>query len=288
VDLSKPSFEGRVNESSIQRIKQGQSVRVYFEGIRGVRQDPFKGKVTLISTSLKTATTGGATQDSRNLGISTPAALANPLNTPTTPDQSGFPVTILLDQDNELTTLKPGMSGRARFVLGNKPDALLVPKIAVRTLEVGPVVDVVLQDGLIVATPVTLGLIGDDYVEVSDTGLLREGDKIVLYGTAPVPEVSTPTPDTGTPANTGTGNRGSTTTPATGTPVTGTPVSVSASPVVTGGTPARTASSPVATPIVVRTPGGSPVGSPVAASVTAPVSVTSTPSPPRPTPSPQG
>ncbi len=288
VDLSKPSFEARVNESSIQRIKQGQSVRVYFEGIRGVRQDSFKGKVTLISTSLKNPSAGGSTQDSRNLGASTPSALANALNTPASTDQSGFPVTILLDQDTELTALKPGMNGRARFVLGNKPDVLLVPKIAVRTLEMGPVVDVILPDGLIVATPVMLGLIGDNYVEVSETGLLREGDKIVLYGTAPLPEVATPTPDTSTPGsgNNGTGNRGLATTPDTIIPV-----SVSASPAATGSTPAKTDASPTAaTPIVVTTPGGSPVRSSAAASVSATATVRFTPTASSlgPTPTPKG
>ena len=263
VDLSKPSFEARVNESSIQRIKLGQSVRVFFEGIQGVRTDPFLGKVTLISTSLKNPTTGGTTEDSRSLTVPTPAAANNALNN-STGDQSGFPVTIALDQDTQLPTLKPGMSGRVRFVLGNKPDALLVPKIAVRTLEVGPVVDVVLPDGLIVATPVTVGLIGDDYVEVADTGLLREGDKIVLYGTAPVPELPQPTPDTG-----------GTTTPGATSEATGeTP---GGSPAVTG----KADLTPAGTPIVVETPGGSlAAGSPEASpsgSVTSGTPIASTP-----------
>lgn len=302
VDLSKPSFEARVNESSIQRIKQGQSVRISFEGIRGVRPDPFKGKVTLISTSLKNSTGAGSTQDSRNLGTPGVALGGNPFNTPAA-DQSGFPVTILLDQDNELTTLKPGMTGRARFVLGNKPDALLVPKIAIRTLEVGPVVDVIIPDGLVVATPVTIGLIGDDYVEILDSGLLREGDKIVLYGTAPLPVVSTSAqattgPDYSTPAAGATANGPSVTTPANvsspaatpgrGSPAAGIPGSVSANPDVSGGLPA----SPAATPIVVTTPGGSlPLGPPVPASVVAPSATPGrppTPTPSGPTPTPRG
>ena len=241
VDLSKPSFEARVGESSIQRIKLGQSVRVYFEGIQGVRAEPFLGKVTLISTSLKNPTTGGTTEDSRSLGVPTPTVASNNL-TNSSGDQSGFPVTIALDQDTQLSTLKPGMSGRARFVLGNKPDALLVPKIAVRTLEVGPVVDVILPDGLIVTTPVTVGLIGDDFVEVSGTGLLREGDKIVLYGTAPVPELPISTPDSGATG----GTPGGAAAPGTAN---GTPVS---SPVATG----QANLTPAGTPIVVVTPAG--------------------------------
>ncbi|MBN9387438.1 MAG: HlyD family efflux transporter periplasmic adaptor subunit [Chloroflexi bacterium] len=239
VDLSKLSFEARVGESSIQRIKLGQSVRVYFEGIQGVRQDPFLGKVSLISSSLKNPTASGTTEDSRSLNVPTP----NPLATPSG-DQSGFPVTITLDQDTELSSLKPGMTGRARFVLGSKPDALLVPKISVRSLEVGPVVDVVLPDGLIVATPVTVGLIGDDYVEVTDTGLLREGDKIVLYGTAPVPPLPTATADAGAPAGT----------PGAGSTPGATP-GVAGSPNAT----AQPGSTPAQTPIVVSTvtPAGS-------------------------------
>jgi HlyD family secretion protein len=301
VDLSKPSFEARVNESSIQRIRQGQSVRVTFEGIRGVRQDPFKGKVTLISTSLKNSTATGSTEDSRNLGTAVPAAGANPLNTPAANDQSGFPVTILLDQDTELTTLKPGMTGRARFVLGSKPDVLLVPKVSIRTLEVGPVVDVVLPDGLVVATPVTIGLIGDDYVEIMDTGLLREGDNIVLYGTAPLPVVPSSTPDT-TGTNPGltipaaAGTTGTNSSPAS-PGVTGTPATVSASPgparSVTAGTLAGTASiSPAATPIVIASPGSSRVaGPPVPTpSASVPARAVSTPTPTvfGPTPTPRG
>lgn len=263
VDLSKLSFEARVGESSIQRIKLGQSVRVYFEGIQGVRQDPFLGKVSVISTSLKNPTASGTTEDSRNLTVPTQSAANNTLATPSG-DQSGFPVTISLDQDTELPSLKPGMSGRVRFVLGNKPDVLLVPKISVRSLEVGPVVDVVLPDGLIVATPVTVGLIGDDYVEVADTGLLREGDKIVLYGTAPVPPVPTATADTGAPA----GTPGPATTPGrAATP------GASVSPGVTG----QAGSVPAETPIVVATvtPAGSlsaqtNAASPTVAPTTAP------------------
>jgi HlyD family secretion protein len=297
VDLSKPSFEARVNESSIQRIKQGQAVRITFEGIRGVRSDPFKGKVTLISTSLKNSTTGGSTQDSRNLNTPAPVIGVNSLNTPAA-DQSGFPVTILLDQDNELTSLKPGMSGRARFVLGNKPDALLVPKIAIRSLEVGPVVDGIIPDGLVVATPVTLGLIGDDYVEILDSGLLREGDKIVLYGTAPVPAVSTPPQDTTGPNPTApatggatTGEPVTTTTPAA-TTATGTPGSISASPGGSEGTPVSTGVSPAATPIIVATPGGPLVAGPPAPVLSVAPSATAarppTPSPSGPTPTPRG
>jgi HlyD family secretion protein len=296
VDLSKPSFEARVNESSIQRIKQGQAVRITFEGIRGVRSDPFKGKVTLISTSLKNSTTTGSTQDSRNLSTPAPVIGANSLNTPAA-DQSGFPVTILLDQDNELTSLKPGMSGRARFVLGNKPDALLVPKIAIRSLEVGPVVDVIIPDGLVVATPVTLGLIGDDYVEILDSGLLREGDKIVLYGTAPVPAVSTPPQDT-TGANPTAPAAGGTTAsePATTTTPAATaertPGSVSANPEMSEGTPGSAGVSPAATPIIVATPGGPLPAGPPAPSLSVAPSATAArppiPSPSGPTPTPRG
>ncbi len=190
VDLATMMLDARVGEASIQRIKIAQGVRVYFEGISGVRVEPFKGKVTFISALPKP---GPLTAANNNPPLANGSLTPAPLALSSTPL---YPVSILMDTDRDLQTLKPGMTGRVRFVLASKKDALLIPKIAMRLLEPGPVVDVMLADGQIVATPVTLGLTGDDYVEVLEDGLLREGDKIVLSNDAILPTLPAPTATT--------------------------------------------------------------------------------------------
>lgn len=180
VDLSALNVEARVNESNIQRIKVGQASRVYFENISGVREEPFSGKVTYISLR------GARNSDPQPASSLTPAT--NP------PNNIGYPVTILLDRDRQTQALKPGMTGRVRFVLERRPNALLVPKIAVRNIEAGTVIDVLLGNGQIVATPVTLGLSNDDYVEVVEDGLLREGDNILVHGQGQFAALPTPGP----------------------------------------------------------------------------------------------
>ncbi len=195
IDLSSLTFEAQVSQSNVQRIKAGQPVRVSFEGISGVRDTPFKGKVSFISFQPK----AGAVVASAPVLVTPGASSGGPARTSVAAAaqvEPGYPVTIVLDRDPGMQTLKPGMSGRVRFVLDRKPNALVLPKIAVRSIETGPVVDVVMPDGNLITTPVTIGLMSDDYVEIVDSPLLREGDKIILQGDAPVPPLPTATPAT--------------------------------------------------------------------------------------------
>lgn len=212
VDLSSLTVDARVSETSIQQIKIGQAVRMTFEGISGVRSEPFKGKVTFVSFLPK--------ENQPVFSVPTPKTGTV---TPVAASGSVYPVNILLDRDPDIQTLKPGMNGKVQIALESKTGVLLVPKIAIRTLEPGPVVDVVLPDGQIVATPITTGLSNDDYIEVLENGLLREGDMIILHGDAVVPPLPTYTPvttGTGTPA----GSPGLSPTPGTPGTIPATPV----------------------------------------------------------------
>ncbi len=186
VDLSGLTVEARVNQSSIESIKTGLPMRIYFQGISGVREEPFGGKVTFVSFQAK----GNPAQPATNPARLSPAASTDAAMPGL---EAGYPVSIVLDRDGQIRTLKPGMIGQVVFVLARKTDVLLVPKIAVREIATGNVVDVMLPGGQLVATPVKAGLVNDTYVELSSNTLLREGDKIVLYGNTEVPALPTPT-----------------------------------------------------------------------------------------------
>ena len=250
VDLSGMSVEARVNQTNIQRIKSGQPIRITFQGINGVRNEPFNGKVTFISFQAKGSPDGSPIVEPTRPTTTSALGGSSSVAVPTL--DGGYPVMIVLDRDLQINSLKPGMVGQVTFVLARKTDVLLVPKIAVRTISTGNVVDVVLPDGQLAATPIKAGLVNDDYVELADNTLLREGDKIVLHADTVVPPLPTPTvsPGSGTavPSLSASGSPAATqsngtlvTTPSNGT---------------SDGSPAAT---PSAIPITPLTPGNLPV-----------------------------
>ncbi len=255
VDLSNLMVDAKVGEANIQRIKTGQAAQVFFEAISGVRAEPYKGKVTFISFRPQSGSISQPPAPTPALAVSpTPGGFPP---TPSVSSGSAYPVSILLDSDPDIQNLKPGMSGRVRFVLERKPDVLQVPKIAVRTVESGTtVIDVVLPDGQVVTTPVLLGLSSDDYFEVIEDGLLREGDKIILYGDAAVMPLATATPaPTGSPSVGGTPSPSVSVSPA----ITGSPaVTGSLSPAVS---PSQAATSPARTGDPAATPSSAPASS---------------------------
>ncbi|HEX2910205.1 MAG TPA: HlyD family efflux transporter periplasmic adaptor subunit [Chloroflexia bacterium] len=195
VDLANLTVNGYVSEANIQRIKLNQPVRIYFNSISGVRETPFMGKVSFIGTQPKPVpASAGVSSQSTSTGAAL-NTVAPDLPFSSEASSSGYPVQVQLDSDNQLSTLKPGMTGQVQFVLARKPDTLIVPKTAIRNATTGPVIDVVLPDSQIVTTPVTIGLKGEAFVEILKGGLLQAGDKIVVYGDTPLP---TTTPS-GTP-----------------------------------------------------------------------------------------
>ena len=257
VDLSGLTVEARVNQTNIQQIRASQPIRMMFQNISGVRQEPFTGKVTFVSFQAKGSPSQPQTDPSKLSPASSSDASMPSL-------EAGFPVSIALDQDDDLGTLKPGMIGQVTFVLARKTGVLLVPKVAVRTIPTGNVVDVVLPSGNLVATPIKAGLVNQDYVELADNTLLREGDNIVLYGATP-PPITTPTPTVGgTPGSVTPGSPSITSTAS---------VSLTVTPSVR---PSSTVSTPA--PTVVSTP---TAPTPTTGSI---IIVTATPEGPSPTP----
>lgn len=162
IDLATLNFQARVTQNNVQRITSNLPVRIYFENVSGVREEPFLGLVTKVSFQ------------PRNGAIVSSNATASA--------DFGYPVDIQLDADKGIQTLKPGMLGRAFFVMERRANVLVVPKAAVRRLDVGTVVDVILADGQIVTTPVVTGLANEFYIEIIDNGLVQEGDTLILYG----------------------------------------------------------------------------------------------------------
>lgn len=88
-----------------------------------------------------------------------------------------YTVTISMEGD---THLKNAMSATASITLESKDNALLVPVDAIESIDGQKYVQV--ADGAeIVQTPVTVGLINDEYAEVTEG--LSAGDQVVVTTT---------------------------------------------------------------------------------------------------------
>ena len=90
-----------------------------------------------------------------------------------------YPVTIALDRAAE--GVKTGMTANLSIIVDERPDVLMVPNRAVRTVARQKVVTV-LFEGQQIQTPVTTGLSNDTMTEIA-TGL-QEGDTVVLTTTS--------------------------------------------------------------------------------------------------------
>jgi multidrug efflux pump subunit AcrA (membrane-fusion protein) len=76
---------------------------------------------------------------------------------------------------NSKKLLKPGMTARVQINLGEKTDALRIPADALLDSYLFVVTDSTAQ-----RRDVTLGLVGDDYVEILEG--LTEDDKVIVVG----------------------------------------------------------------------------------------------------------
>jgi HlyD family secretion protein len=252
IDLSSLAFRARVNEVNVQRVTSGLPVRIYFERITSVPDKPFKGTVKFISYRPEVGPPVGP------VVTSTGQTLPN----------YGYPVDIALDPDKDLQTLKPGMTGRTLFVLQRKTNVLLLPKAVLRSIDGGYVVDIILNNGQIVTTPIVVGLENDNFVEVIETGLVLEGDKLVLHGKDPAPALPSPVmTGTVTPVITGT-----VTPEITGTVTAG--ITGTVTPAITGTTTAGITATTTVSGTVSAAPG---VTATTAASLTATVQISPTP-----------
>lgn len=79
--------------------------------------------------------------------------------------------------NEELTDIKPGVSGRAEIIITNLTDVLTVPIQAVTTVK-GQQVCYVEKKGRHLQTPVEIGLYNDRLIEIKNG--LQEGDKVLL------------------------------------------------------------------------------------------------------------
>lgn len=95
------------------------------------------------------------------------------------------PLTRTLDAEVQLEnpngTLRPGMYGRGAIVLQMHPGAIVVPAGAVQITNAARSVYVLGADNKVKRVPVTLGVDGGDWLEI--TNGLKPGDEIVTAGT---------------------------------------------------------------------------------------------------------
>jgi hypothetical protein len=147
-DVSKMIAEIKVNESRVRQVKAGMTAFIRVENIPDQR---FKGIVRKVALL--------------------PDAQASWL----TPDVKVFPTDILIEE--ELPSLRPGVSARAEIIITNLTKVLSVPIHTVTKLR-GDYVCFVKRGSTVAPVPVTTGLFNDRFVEVSSG--LKEGDLVLL------------------------------------------------------------------------------------------------------------
>jgi RND family efflux transporter MFP subunit len=143
-DLSKEFVDVQVSEVDISQIKVGQKAALTFDAIAGKTYNGVVSKVVLA---------GSVSQGVVN-----------------------YPVTIqITDAD---ASVLPGMTASVTIIVAQHDNVLLVPNRAIHTSGGQRTVTVLFQ-GQQISVPVTVGLIGTSYTEVSGTSL-KEGDEVVI------------------------------------------------------------------------------------------------------------
>ena len=91
-----------------------------------------------------------------------------------------YPVTVhITDADSDI---HPGMTASISIITDEVTDALLVPNKAIRTSG-GQQSITVLFEGQQISVPITVGLVGDSYTQIT-SDQLRDGDVVVINGTS--------------------------------------------------------------------------------------------------------
>lgn len=140
-DISKMQVQVDVDESDIAKIRKGQGVDVSLDAYP---DRTFKGKVIKIAPEAEV-----------------------------TSNVTTVPVTVELDNTKE--ELKPEMSATCDFVINRKENVLCVPVEAVAENHSGTMVNL-MDHGKMIPRNVSVGLMGDDYYEI--TSGLSEGDTV--------------------------------------------------------------------------------------------------------------
>jgi HlyD family secretion protein len=177
-DLATMLIRINVNEVDIDKVKVGMPAEVTVDAAKGAL---FHGHVRKVSPS---------SSDSSAAGSSTAAPAAGASQT-----VIRFPVEVQLDASD--ARLKPGMSARCSIICSRRRDVLRLPSNCITGAGAASTVRVVtsaVKEGKPVETtaprPVTIGLRGDDFVEI--TGGVKEGEKVTPnpYTGPPVPNMN--------------------------------------------------------------------------------------------------
>lgn len=143
-DMSKKQINTQIDETDIPKIQVGQSVVFTIDGYPG---KTFKGKVASVSQK--------ATVSSNVVTYS-----------------------VYIDVDDPGNLLRPSMTARVSITTGEKQNVLTVPLAALKTDKNGQYVTVIGKGGKNTNVPITVGLYGDDQVEIVSG--VQEGDKLVI------------------------------------------------------------------------------------------------------------
>lgn len=144
-NLSNLVIEVSVSEVDVNDIKLGQTVNITFDAILSKK---YQGTVTGISQ---------AGDDSSGM--------------------VEFKVSITVTEPDD--EIKPGFTAVASIIVQEIENAVLVPNLAIQSLNGNSIVMVVTEDGSIVPTPVEVEVSGDSY-SVLKNSMLREGDQVVI------------------------------------------------------------------------------------------------------------
>lgn len=143
-DMSLKQINAQIDETDIPKIHPGQKTTFTIDGYPN---KTFRGKVANVSQKATTS-------------------------------QNVVTYSVLIDVEDPDNALKPSMTARVSIITGEKKDVLTVPLSAIKTNKNGQYVTVLSGDGKENNVPVTVGLYGDDKVEI--IGGVNEGDKLVI------------------------------------------------------------------------------------------------------------
>jgi len=176
-DISRMSVELKVPESSIDKIREGQSARVTVDAFPGMSVTGKVSKMALL-----------------------PDATMRWMN----PDINVYTVAVVLDQG--MPDLRPGMSTQVEILVAERKNVLSIPLSALH-VSAGNYSCVKLVRRRPIEVPVVIGLSNDSFVEVQNG--LKRGDVVLLSGAATLPTLVTETPKAEKvgPADVGTGTQ---------------------------------------------------------------------------------
>ncbi|MFA7328089.1 MAG: efflux RND transporter periplasmic adaptor subunit [Candidatus Ratteibacteria bacterium] len=161
-DISQMSVELKVPESSIDKIREGQTARITVDAFPGMSVAGKVSKMALL-----------------------PDATMRWMN----PDINVYAVEVVLDQ--EMPDLRPGMSTQVEILVAELKNVLLIPLSALHVSD-GNYSCVKMVRRRSVEVPVVIGLNNENFAEVKSG--LKRGDVVFLSGAATLPTLVSETP----------------------------------------------------------------------------------------------